>query len=623
MRVTRAVATLTAATAMALAMILQALPAAAVAGYDSNYFGESAFVAISPGGNNQFAVGFTNTGTTGWTVGTASQVDLGTCGGTQQTSSCTMGTPPVNSAWASGWLSSSAYATTTTTFVGPGQIGWFTFTVMAPLGSTAGDFDFPGDVVLHATGASLHRQGYFQRASIAAVGAAAKLACAATPSTIEVGTTQTSTITVSVVDANGNVVTTDNGRSITLSQAGATGDLNGGALGASAAANTVNGVATFTLAADTNTAPGTDQLSGRESTNPILTGCITNITFAGAGAASALTVKAGASSFASGTATTTTISATSTDSAGVASAVAANTTVTFTVDNTTVCNFAVSGGTTNTAQAVIPAGSSVSPTLTLNITGSAGTCTVTASASGLSSGSKALNTVTLGSPNKLVITKNTSPAASTCGSETTAGTCNGTSSISVTVAVQDSNGNTIFSGTGSTDAVQVSYDSSCTATPPPGSAPAAAGTIKFTFKDMTAQTCTLTFADVSPGPAPNPNVAQATGTITFTGNGAPAKLTGSFKPNPIPANGASQSVAKICIADFGGNAIASGTGSTDFISYNHNATQTQPLTSSPQQAVAGCATFTVQSTTNVGSDSYTFSDSSRTLPSLAAGIATQ
>jgi hypothetical protein len=179
----------------------------------------------------------------------------------------------------------------------------------------------------------------------------------------------------------------------------------------------------------------------------------------------------------------------------------------------------------------------------------------------------------------------------------------------VTVAVQDSNGNTIFTGTGSTDFIQVSYSSPCSATPGSGNgANAVAGQITFTISDKVAESCTATFTDTS-----RSGVSTASTTVTFTGNGGATRLSGSFSPNPIPANGASQSVANICVTDAGGNKITTGTGSTDFISYNHTGNATNPLTSSPQQAVNGCATFTVQSTTTSGTDTYSFFDSSRTL----------
>ncbi len=158
MRVLRTIASLLTAIALSLMLIAPAAPAAAVAGYNSSYFGESAFVFLTAGQSNQFAAGFTNSGATGWVKGSASQVNLAQC--------CPINTPSPNSAWAVNWLSSTAYATTTTDYVGPGQIGWFVYTVKAPANATAANYRFDGDLVLASTGEAIHREGYFQVATI-------------------------------------------------------------------------------------------------------------------------------------------------------------------------------------------------------------------------------------------------------------------------------------------------------------------------------------------------------------------------------------------------------------------------------------------------------------------------
>src|SRR2546429_5939010 len=54
-------------------MVAPAVPAAAVAGYDSLYQFESAFLTMNPGDTNTFSVFFANTGTTVWAAGTATQ----------------------------------------------------------------------------------------------------------------------------------------------------------------------------------------------------------------------------------------------------------------------------------------------------------------------------------------------------------------------------------------------------------------------------------------------------------------------------------------------------------------------------------------------------------------------
>ncbi len=154
MRVRRTIAILIAG----LALMLPPIPAAAVEGYDSKYFGESAFVFLSPGQSNQFAVGFINTGSVGWLKGSTSQVNLAQC--------CPINASSPYSAWAVNWASNIAYATTTTDYAGPGQIGWFVYTVKAPSTATAGDYRFDGDLVLAATGEAIHREGYFQIATV-------------------------------------------------------------------------------------------------------------------------------------------------------------------------------------------------------------------------------------------------------------------------------------------------------------------------------------------------------------------------------------------------------------------------------------------------------------------------
>ncbi len=149
------------ATSAALAVAVLSLasrPGSAVAGYDARYFGESAFATLQPGQSNQFAVGFTNAGSIGWARGGSSQVNLAQC--------CPISSPSVNSAWAVSWLSTSAYAATTTEYVGPGQIGWFVYTVKAPATIAPGDYRFDGDLVLASTGEAIHREGYFQVATV-------------------------------------------------------------------------------------------------------------------------------------------------------------------------------------------------------------------------------------------------------------------------------------------------------------------------------------------------------------------------------------------------------------------------------------------------------------------------
>ncbi len=153
------------AAALALSMLAQAIPAAAVTGYDSAYAGESAFVNIAPGQSNEFQVFFANTGTTAWGKGTATQVDLAACLDDKVTCNAQDAT---EATWNSSWLSATRYATTTQTLVAPGSIATFKYTVMAPAGVAAGTYRFNGDLVLSSTGERIHPEGYYQDATVGA-----------------------------------------------------------------------------------------------------------------------------------------------------------------------------------------------------------------------------------------------------------------------------------------------------------------------------------------------------------------------------------------------------------------------------------------------------------------------
>ncbi|HEY6959200.1 MAG TPA: IPT/TIG domain-containing protein, partial [Candidatus Limnocylindria bacterium] len=162
------------AAALAVSMLATAIPAAAaVSGYDSSYAGESAFVALGPGQSNTFQVFFANTGTTTWTVGGASQVDLAACLDDKVTCNAQDAT---EAPWNPGsWLSSTRYATSTQSSVAPGSVATFQYTVTAPAGVAAGTYHFNGALVLHSTGADIHNEGYFQDATVGAGGGAATI----------------------------------------------------------------------------------------------------------------------------------------------------------------------------------------------------------------------------------------------------------------------------------------------------------------------------------------------------------------------------------------------------------------------------------------------------------------
>src|SRR2546425_10728963 len=152
--------TVAAATLLALTslMVAPAAPAAAGAAYDSQYQFESAFLTMKPGDTNTFSVFFANTGTTVWAAGTATQVNLAVCAADKVT--CDVASP--NASWNPGtWLSSTAYTTHAKPAVAPGDFSAFSYSVRAPAGAAGGTYRFNGDLVLAATGARIHPEGYY------------------------------------------------------------------------------------------------------------------------------------------------------------------------------------------------------------------------------------------------------------------------------------------------------------------------------------------------------------------------------------------------------------------------------------------------------------------------------
>src|SRR2546427_10762629 len=166
----RKIVTAVSAAALSLSMLASAVPALAVTGYDYAYAGESAFVNISPGQTQNFQVFFANTGTTTWSRGTSTQVDLAACLEDKVTCNAQDAS---EASWNSGWLSSTRYATTTQTTTAPAALGTFSYQITAPGGATAGTYRFNGDLVLSTTGEKIHPDGYYQDATIGGTGSGA------------------------------------------------------------------------------------------------------------------------------------------------------------------------------------------------------------------------------------------------------------------------------------------------------------------------------------------------------------------------------------------------------------------------------------------------------------------
>src|SRR2546427_707540 len=150
--------------AVALSPIVGTTPARAAPDFDSAYVFESAYLAnMAPGDTGTFAVFFQNTGALTWTISTATQVNLGTC----RLDKVTCGVPPEYFTWNPGsWLSTTAYATQSKSDVTPGDSSSFFYQVKASTSTAPGTYRFNGDLVVAATGALIHPEGYYQEASV-------------------------------------------------------------------------------------------------------------------------------------------------------------------------------------------------------------------------------------------------------------------------------------------------------------------------------------------------------------------------------------------------------------------------------------------------------------------------
>ena len=587
-----------------------------IPGFHAAWYGQSGYMTLCPGDSATAVVAMYNSGSFGWVSGVLGQVAyLGTWNpvpGQDQPSALggdgQLGSPNT------GWPRYNRVAIQPASYVGPNQVAWFQFGIKAP--QTPGTYDLYIRPLIE--GAQwMEDYGIFWRITVpptAPVGAPAKLGCTASPASLVAGSSQTSTITVAVQDANGLTVTSDNGRSITLSQAGVTSSLDGGANGGSSTKTTSNGVATFSLAAAPTGSTGADQLSAATVN---LTGCTTTVTFTAAGAATRVDVALGQSEFPAGTPKSTSVTATLKDSTGATATATSAETVTFSVDNASICSV-------SPTTATIPQGSS-STTTTLTTTGAPGSCTVTASVPGLASGSATASVLSAGPAAKLAITGNT------CVNTPTTSSTPG-SSCDVTVQVQDAAGNRVFGPTPVTlDLYVPSTTTHCGATvtsttpaggtgnPATASTPSTGTTVTFHISDATAESCTAT--------ATSGSLTPASSTISFSGSGAATHLGATASPNPIPANGVATSTITVCVKDAANNTV---TGATDSINLTFtsstggaaHATTGPDLT--PKTTSGGCVGFVVTSTTNPpATDTYTASDLSRSLPSATVTITTQ
>lgn len=90
--------------------------------YHSAFYAQSAYPTVAPGQTAEWVIAFTNTGTTGWDLGKATALRLGTW--SPQDASSLLAS--------ASWIAPNRPAQQTTTWVGPGQQAWFRVQLQAP-----------------------------------------------------------------------------------------------------------------------------------------------------------------------------------------------------------------------------------------------------------------------------------------------------------------------------------------------------------------------------------------------------------------------------------------------------------------------------------------------------------
>ena len=95
---------------------------ASVPEYHTAFHTQSAYPTVAPGASADWVIALTNTGTTGWDLGQATPLRLGTW--SPQDAPSMLASP--------AWITPNRPAQQTTTWVGPGQQAWFRVQLQAP-----------------------------------------------------------------------------------------------------------------------------------------------------------------------------------------------------------------------------------------------------------------------------------------------------------------------------------------------------------------------------------------------------------------------------------------------------------------------------------------------------------
>jgi adhesin/invasin len=432
-------------------------------------------------------------------------------------------------------------------------------------------------------------------APITVFGPATMITCTATPSTVTGNGTDTTVVTGTLKDVNGNIVANDNSTTLSFANNAPTKLTPAATMAVPDSGGRAS--QTYTTVAG---ASGTAQISVSSGT---LAGCNTTITIQPIGASAKTSATFNPTSIAAD-GSTSQLSVTIQDANGNTVIADSSTQVTVTRSSgATVCNIAGQGSATATAVSGIA-------TFIVSSTTTPGSCqwTVTTSPS-LAGSSAMLTTVITGVPSSLAVVRNDSPV--TVGNP-----------LTVVVQLNDANGDRI-TGLSTGHVIKVTYTTSgsagsgCPAALTPASGATAttgtttttAGQTSFTFSSSAATAgCMLSFSDTTA-----PSVAGVNATIVFNA-GAAAGLACSFSPDPIVADGASTSAGTVLVTDANGDPTNSGVYSVSFTRVS--GTSTTLVTTSPQNTSGGTVSFTVRSIAGrTGSDGY---QASGTVGSTAA-----
>ncbi len=634
-------------------------------GYLSNYSGESVFTNQAAGTSGQFSAIFFNSGTQSWAAGV---VGLLICDASKTL--CNVAGP--NAAYASGWFSSTVYATVSAT-VPPGSNGFFVYNFAVPAGTAPGTVaTFNGDVGLIATGTELRPEGYFQvNTTPSATGG---LQISPTSAALPVGGQQQFSVTGA--PAGSNTTWTVNGgcgavTNLGLFAATATNSptqpcsvvASAGGLSASAGIVVFGPATSIRCSASKTTVPADGAFNGYFTISGTLIDANGNVTANDNSTAITFTnntpaILGARSDTAEPSPRTAQSTATQLGMSWYLGTISADgvSKATLEVDMldalgnpTTGDNSSTISISRNTGSSVCAdagAGSAGPTTVTsgsayflITSTATPGTCQwgSTTNATGVTGATATLTTLITGAPQQLTIQSNASPRAA-----------DGAATLRVTVALKDASNNP---DTTPSDQVTVTatLGSGCAGTKADGSSGGTGQSVNFSDGTITPHTAatgsysaftgvsdsalgTFTASSASTNYArfvfkstfatssctvtfsDGSLVNSATANLVFTAGG-PAGVACAFQPNQIVSDGSSTSVATVSMVDANNNLATQGTFSVSFVRTTAGANPTTLLTSSPQNTSNGIAQFTVRS----GSSSSTSTDT-YTATAVVAGV---